>query len=103
MTSTVAVFHIATPARLGARFESVHEVALSTQLARLVSKAAEGRRVLTVRLEIGALRQVVPETLVYAWGFVTKNTQLEGVELDVAWVPVRLRCAEGHVTEKQGW
>ena len=56
MTSTVVVFHIATPARLGARFESVHEVALSTQLARLVSKAAEGRRVLTVRLEIGALR-----------------------------------------------
>ena len=103
MTSTVAVFHIVTPARLSARFESVHEVALSTQLARLVSKAAEGRRVFTVRLEIGALRQVVPETLVYAWGFVTKNTQLEGAELDVTWVPVRLRCAEGHVTEKQGW
>ena len=74
MTSTVAVFHIATPAQLGARFESVHEVALSTQLARLVSNAAEGRQVFTVRLEIGALRQVVPETLVYAWGFVTKNT-----------------------------
>ncbi|WP_448852823.1 hydrogenase maturation nickel metallochaperone HypA [Corynebacterium sp. 335C] len=74
----------------------MHEVALSQQLARLVSRAAEGRKVLVVRLEIGALRQVVPESLAYAWTFVTKGTNLGDSELDVQWRPAVLRCGNGH-------
>lgn len=74
----------------------VHEVALSQQLARLVSRVAEGRKVLVVRLEIGALRQVVPESLAYAWTFVTKGSNLADSELDVAWRPAILRCGNGH-------
>lgn len=77
----------------------MHEVALSMQLARIVTKAAANRKVLVVRLEIGALRQVVPDTLAHAWRFVVKGTELGQSRLDVTWRPVVLRCPAGHVTE----
>ncbi|AKK02506.1 hydrogenase maturation nickel metallochaperone HypA [Corynebacterium epidermidicanis] len=76
----------------------MHEVALATQLARAVTRAAGDATVHTVRLRIGALRQVVPETLVYAWGFVSKGSPLEGAELDIDWVPLRVTCPNGHET-----
>lgn len=74
----------------------MHEVALSTQLAQVVSRAAGGRAVTAVNIRVGALRQVVPETLSYAWGFVTKNGPLEGSVLNVDWVPATIRCERGH-------
>ena len=77
----------------------MHEVALSMQLARIVTKAADNRKVLVVRLEVGALRQVVPDTLAHAWRFVVKDTDLGGSRLDVDWKPVVLECPAGHVAE----
>ena len=77
---------------------AVHEVALSTQLARVVNRAAHGKKVTDVHLEIGALRQVVPESLMYAWQFVVKGTPLDGVQLNVDWIPLVIRCDQGHIT-----
>ncbi|MFK3614661.1 hydrogenase maturation nickel metallochaperone HypA [Corynebacterium amycolatum] len=74
----------------------MHEVALSMQLAKVVTRAAEGRTVRTVHLRIGALRQVVPETLSYAWDFVSRDTGLGHAELEIDWVPAVVECAHGH-------
>lgn len=74
----------------------MHEVALSTQLAQVVSRAAEGREVTAVNIRVGALRQVVPETLRYAWGFVTNDGPLAGSVLNVEWVAAIVRCTRGH-------
>ncbi len=76
----------------------MHEVALSTQLARVVNRAAHGKKVTEVHLAIGALRQVVPESLTYAWQFVVKGTPLDGVQLNVEWIPLVIRCEQGHTT-----
>ena len=78
------------------RLRPVHEVALATQLANIVARAADGRRVVVVRLEVGALRQVVPETLQFAWKFVTKGTILAEARLQVSWIPLTIRCPAGH-------
>lgn len=80
----------------------VHEVALSTQLARVVSRAAAGRTVRQVRVEVGALRQVVPETLAYAWRFVIQDTPLQSARLVILPVPLRVKCEAGHTTEVVG-
>lgn len=80
----------------------VHEVALSAQLAEVVRRHAAGRRVLRVGLSVGALRQVVPETLEYAWGFTIAGTDLDGAVLAVRWIPATLACDEGHRTELDG-
>nr|WP_268914249.1 hydrogenase maturation nickel metallochaperone HypA [Corynebacterium uropygiale] len=84
------------------RLDTVHEVALSEQVAAVARRAAGGRRVHSVRLRIGALRQVVPEPLAYAWEFTTAGTSLDGATLDVEWVPGRLRCPAGHESLMQG-
>lgn len=84
------------------RVWGVHEVALSNQLAGVVRRAAGGRRVTGVHLKIGALRQVVPETLRWAWGFVIDGTDLADAELEVEWIPLVIECANGHVTEVTG-
>ncbi|MBZ8176456.1 hydrogenase maturation nickel metallochaperone HypA [Corynebacterium poyangense] len=80
----------------------MHEVALSEQLAQVVRRAACGRKVVSVHLKIGALRQVIPETLTYAWIFTTANTALEHARLEIEWVPGQLRCPEGHESLMQG-
>lgn len=50
----------------------------------------------TVELEIGALRQVVPEALRYTWGFVTAGTTLAGARLAIREVPLIIECESGH-------
>lgn len=80
----------------------MHEVALATQLAAVVRRAARGRRVESVSIEVGALRQVVPESLEFAWTFVNKGTTIAGAALAVTWVPGRLQCPAGHVAEFSG-
>ena len=49
----------------------MHELALCGSIADIVDRRAAGRPVETVRLRIGELRQVVPDTLDYCWTMVT--------------------------------
>jgi hydrogenase nickel incorporation protein HypA/HybF len=44
-------------------------------------------------MRIGALRQVVPDTLDFYFGFVSKGTVCEGARLEQELIPARLRCA----------
>lgn len=69
------------------------------QLAQVVTRAAGQRTVKEVRVKIGALRQVVPETLAYAWQFVPKAANLTDAELDIEWVPAVVECPQGHRTQ----
>lgn len=70
----------------------MHEVSLSRQLAAAVLRAAPGRHVRTVHVRIGALRQVVPDALTHAWGFVVLGTPLADAELVVDLRPAQLAC-----------
>jgi len=78
----------------------VHELSLCRSIANIVGRHAEGRTVSVVRIQIGQLRQVVPDTLVYCWDLVSAGTPLAGSRMDVEGVPARIRCqACGHVAE----
>lgn len=77
-------------------------MALATQLARVVGRAASGRQVFTVRVAVGALRQVVPASLDYAWGFVIAGTPLEGADLQLQLIGVEVECSAGHITQVTG-
>ena len=44
-------------------------------------------------MRVGALRQVVPDTLDFYFGFVSKGTVCEGARLEQELIPARLRCA----------
>jgi len=71
----------------------MHELSLSGAIVNTAVKHAQGRPVSVVSLRVGALRQVVPDTLDFYFGFVSKGTVCEGARLEQELIPARLRCA----------
>jgi len=78
----------------------VHELSLCGAIANIVTRHAAGRPVSVIHVQVGQLRQVVPDTLVFCWELVSDGTPLAGSRIDVEGVPARMRCrACGHVAE----
>lgn len=71
----------------------MHELSLCHSMQQVVARAAEGRPVDTVHLQIGRFRQVVPDTLSYCWGLVVAHTELAGSRLSIDHIDITLRCA----------
>lgn len=72
----------------------MHELSLCGAIYEIVERAAAGRPVTVIHLQVGRLRQVVPDTLRFCWTVVCDQTDLAGTELEVDSVPVSLRCLE---------
>ncbi|SNQ47264.1 Zn finger protein HupH (egulating hydrogenase expression) [Frankia canadensis] len=72
----------------------MHELSLCRSVADIVRRHAAGRRVIRVRLRVGALRQVVPDTLAYCWRLMQDDSvdPLAGSVLEVQSVPAVVRC-----------
>lgn len=70
----------------------MHELSICASIADIVTRHAEDRKVEVIRVRIGQLRQVVPDTLVYCWGLVSEDTALDGSRIEVESIPARLRC-----------
>ena len=70
----------------------MHELSLSGAIVNTVEKHAAGRPVSVVNMRIGALRQVVPDTLDFYFEFVARGTVCEGARLEQELIPARLRC-----------
>jgi hydrogenase nickel incorporation protein HypA/HybF len=71
----------------------VHELSIADAVVTIAREHARGRRVSAVDVRIGRLRQVVPDALEFAFELVAAGTEVEGAELRVEHVPVRVRCA----------
>lgn len=72
----------------------MHELSVSAAVCDTAVRHAAGRPVTTVRLRVGALRQVVPESLSFYWGIVARDTVCEGSVLEQELVPARLCCSD---------
>jgi hydrogenase nickel incorporation protein HypA/HybF len=70
----------------------MHELSLSTAIVDTVLRHAQGRPVTSVQMRIGALRQVVPDSLEFYFEIVSRDTVCEGARLEQEFVPARLRC-----------
>ncbi|MDR2453452.1 MAG: hydrogenase maturation nickel metallochaperone HypA [Bifidobacteriaceae bacterium] len=72
----------------------MHELSLCQSIYGIARRAAGGRRVTQVALDVGQLRQVVPQTLARCWQVVTAGTPLAGAELAVNHIPARAVCQD---------
>jgi hydrogenase nickel incorporation protein HypA/HybF len=70
----------------------MHELSIATAVLDIAQRHAEGRRVTAVRLRVGALRQVVPSSLAFAWEVLTREGPCAGAVLEQEPVPALARC-----------
>lgn len=72
----------------------MHELSVSSAIVDTVIRHARGRKVGVVHLQVGALRQVVPESLDFYFGITNRDTVCEGADLDLELINALMRCAE---------
>jgi hydrogenase nickel incorporation protein HypA/HybF len=73
----------------------MHELSIVDHLLQAAFAAAEAHGDLSIRrvtVEIGALRQVVPEALVFAFDAAVRDTPAEGAQLEWVEIPAEIAC-----------
>jgi hydrogenase nickel incorporation protein HypA/HybF len=73
----------------------MHELSIAESLLEIVEKAAAEHgvtRVRRLRIVIGALGNVIPEALEFAFEVAGRGTVADGARLDIVHVPVTVRC-----------
>jgi len=72
----------------------MHELSIAQAIADVATRHAAGRRVRRIEVKVGHLRQVVPDSLDFAFELVSAGTALEGAELAIEHVPAAGRCRD---------
>lgn len=70
----------------------MHELSICRAIRGIVEQHAGDRQVEVVRIQIGQLRQIVPDTLVYCWSLTNENTVYSKTRLEVDYVSASIRC-----------
>ena len=70
----------------------MHEMAITQSVVEAVCEHAAGRRVHSVKLEVGALCAVVPDAMMFCFELATEGTAAEGASLEVDMRPGEARC-----------
>jgi hydrogenase nickel incorporation protein HypA/HybF len=70
----------------------VHELSISSAIVDTALRHANGRRVTQVDVRVGALRQVVPESLAFYFEIVARDTACEGAALELEIVSGWMAC-----------
>lgn len=70
----------------------MHELSLCEAIAGVVKTHADGRHVDVVRVRVGALRQVVPESLSFCWTLVRDSENMPDAELELECVTAEVCC-----------
>ena len=70
----------------------MHELSLASAIIDTATRHAAGRRITAVHLRVGHLRQVVPDSLDFYWGIVTRDSVCEGSALEQDVIAARLEC-----------
>ena len=65
----------------------MHELSIADAIVRIACAHAGERRIASVEVKLGHLRQVVPDSLTFAFGLVADGTVAEGAELIMEFVP----------------
>ena len=72
----------------------MHELSICSAIASTAAKHADGRSVSQVTVQIGHLRQVVPDALQFSWEVVSSATDLKDAALVIEQVPAVVECAD---------
>jgi hydrogenase nickel incorporation protein HypA/HybF len=80
-------------AHSGAKGSWVHELALVRDVVEAITTRVGARRVVRVRLRVGALVAVVPDAMFFCFDVAAQATCAEGAKLEIEAVPAKARCS----------
>ena len=70
----------------------MHELAIAESVVETVTQRLPDAKVTCVRLEVGALSGVVPDSIWFCFDLATAGTGLAGARLEITEPPARCRC-----------
>jgi hydrogenase nickel incorporation protein HypA/HybF len=70
----------------------MHELSIADAVVTIACRHAAGRPVSRVYVKVGHLRQVVPDSLRFAFELVAEDTELAGAELVIEEIPAAVCC-----------
>jgi hydrogenase nickel incorporation protein HypA/HybF len=70
----------------------MHELSIASAVLNTALKHAEDRPVEIVAMRVGKLRQVVPDSLLFYWEIVARDTICDDARLELTEIAARLRC-----------
>ena len=70
----------------------MHELAIAESVVETVTQRLPDAKVTCVRLEVGALSGVVPDSIRFCFALATEGTGLAGARLEIPEPPARCRC-----------
>ena len=70
----------------------MHELSLANAVVDACLERAGGARILRVRLEVGQLAAVLPDSLRFCFEVCTRGTAAEGAGLEIEEIPGRAEC-----------
>jgi hydrogenase nickel incorporation protein HypA/HybF len=83
----------------------MHELSIARSLLGLVREnVPDDASVKSVKVRIGPLQAIEPDSMQFAWQAATDNTVLEGVELSMVFLSWQLHCREcGRNWSSENW
>lgn len=70
----------------------MHELSVASAVVETAIRHADGRRITTVHLTLGTLRQVVPDSLSFYFDIVGRDTLCDGAKLAIEPVDALMAC-----------
>jgi len=73
----------------------MHEFSLAVNIFNIVLETVQKeqvKKVYKIKLDIGKLMAVVPESLIFGFEAISDGTALEGAKLEINEIPVTVRC-----------
>ena len=73
----------------------MHEMSIAVNIVDIVKLELaknEASQLKSIKLKIGKMSAVEPESLSFCFGAITEGTDMEGARLDIEEVPIRGRC-----------
>ena len=75
----------------------MHELSIAEALVeRVIAHTPRGGVVRRVRVRVGPMRGIEPESMQWGWKAATLGTECEGAELDLDLLPWQLTCPQCH-------
>lgn len=75
----------------------MHELSVTQSIINISSEEAEkhkAKKVKEIKILVGELSGLIPETIQYYFDIASKGTKVEGAKLNIEKVPIKVRCNE---------